>query len=486
MIILLLTPILLLLILTVVFRSNRVFLPLFVKCLGLLVTVAAVTLYISKVSILSQTFSIDYNIYVYLFNLLIPLTTIADIINVGLMFISLGNILFIFRYYQKYRKLLMLLFPLIIALFSINFSKICEIYYIYINTHEPALSVINENLISNVCLLTFFGCMLIPHIFMINSIIKTKLFLKRKKFISSLMLWFYVDIIIVSLLFISDFKHYMFLNITLLKYPKQVTNLNNVSFMYFSLALLFAIVVLVLTLEVYHYFSLFYARNRQDDTVENINNNIMIMLHTYKNAFCAICAYSDQSNSTLFSSPDERLNIIEEISKTYFEQIKDFINKYKSQSRNSPALKLIDIKKCIDSSITSAAIPSSISVTQSYADKSMYTIGDEFQLSEAFICIINNSTEALMSKNSEARISINAGIEDHNIYINFYDNGIGISRKNLHKIFNPLYSSKNNDKNFGLGLNYMKNTINNHNGTVFIKSKENKYTIIQLTLPLAK
>ena len=422
----------------------------------------------------------------YLFKLMLPITTIANITNIGLMVISFGNILLVFMYCYRYKPLIILLFLIESFIFTANTSGFCEMYYIYINTHTATSPLFNEDLLSLLCLFAYLACMVFPYIFMANVIITTKLYIKRNRYTSALLLWFCIDMIIMSLLFISDLKHFLFVNLSLLKYPKEVITLNNMSFMIVPFILLFILVVFILAFEVYRHFRLYNANKYQEDTIENINNNIMIMLHTYKNAFCAINAYSDKSNDSLFSSPDEQLKIIKEISNTYFLQIKDFINKYKTQSKNAPVFKLINIKTCLEMSIKNAAVPKKIRVSQNCPDKPIYTIGDEFRLSDAFVCIINNSIEALVDKNSDPTISITVGVEGHNIYINFLDNGVGIAKKNIQKVFNPLYSSKHNDKNFGLGLNYIKKTINSHNGTVFIKSEENKYTLIQLTLPLAK
>ena len=72
------------------------------------------------------------------------------------------------------------------------------------------------------------------------------------------------------------------------------------------------------------------------------------------------------------------------------------------------------------------------------------------------------------------------GNDENDIYIEVVDNGCGM--ENSRNVFNPLYSSKMGVKNFGIGLTYVKEIIEAHNGTVEIKSKVNEGTIVQLAL----
>ena len=55
--------------------------------------------------------------------------------------------------------------------------------------------------------------------------------------------------------------------------------------------------------------------------------------------------------------------------------------------------------------------------------------------------------------------------------ISFIDNGIGISKEKLVKIFEPYFTTKS--KGTGLGLSIVKNIIEDHNGKIRIdKNKQ--------------
>ena len=66
----------------------------------------------------------------------------------------------------------------------------------------------------------------------------------------------------------------------------------------------------------------------------------------------------------------------------------------------------------------------------------------------------------------------------------FEDTGIGISRDNLAKIFQPLFSTQ--AKGTGLGLAVTKSILDRHQGTIEVASEEGKGTIFIVSLPVGR
>jgi two-component system phosphate regulon sensor histidine kinase PhoR len=71
--------------------------------------------------------------------------------------------------------------------------------------------------------------------------------------------------------------------------------------------------------------------------------------------------------------------------------------------------------------------------------------------------------------------------------ISIKDNGIGIPVAYKDKVFDKFFRVSNGDlhdvKGFGLGLYYVKQVIDGHNGKIMIKSKINKGSLFELWLP---
>ena len=68
------------------------------------------------------------------------------------------------------------------------------------------------------------------------------------------------------------------------------------------------------------------------------------------------------------------------------------------------------------------------------------------------------------------------------VQILLHDNGCGVQSMNHEELFKPFYTTKT--KGTGLGLTIVKKIIENHHGTIEIKSQEGKGTDVILTLPL--
>ena len=74
-----------------------------------------------------------------------------------------------------------------------------------------------------------------------------------------------------------------------------------------------------------------------------------------------------------------------------------------------------------------------------------------------------------------------AGVRNY-IELKIADNGCGISKENLSRIFEPFYTTKG-QKGTGLGLAVIWGIIDNHDGTINVESELNKGTTFTILLP---
>lgn len=108
-------------------------------------------------------------------------------------------------------------------------------------------------------------------------------------------------------------------------------------------------------------------------------------------------------------------------------------------------------------------------------------IFDKVQIQEVISNIITNSFQAI-SKRGEVKVK--TYIKDNHAMIEISDNGCGIPKENMEKIFQPFYSSKEYGKGTGLGLSITRRSILEHGGNIDVKSLVGKGTTISVSLPL--
>lgn len=104
---------------------------------------------------------------------------------------------------------------------------------------------------------------------------------------------------------------------------------------------------------------------------------------------------------------------------------------------------------------------------------------DPFQIKEVFNNILLNSFQSINEK--EIIIEIKAKTIKNIMELTIADNGSGIKKADLVKVFEPFFTRKS--KGTGLGLAICSEIINLHNGEILIESKLTKGTNVIIRLP---
>jgi two-component system phosphate regulon sensor histidine kinase PhoR len=110
--------------------------------------------------------------------------------------------------------------------------------------------------------------------------------------------------------------------------------------------------------------------------------------------------------------------------------------------------------------------------------------GDKAHLTNALYNLIDN---AIKYSKGKPELSVHTHNNNHNIVIVISDKGIGIDREYQEKVFDKFFrvptGNVHDVKGFGLGLAYVKNIIESHEGTIELHSEKGKGTTFKIILP---
>jgi PAS domain S-box-containing protein len=110
---------------------------------------------------------------------------------------------------------------------------------------------------------------------------------------------------------------------------------------------------------------------------------------------------------------------------------------------------------------------------------------DRQQLHQVFLNLISNASDA-MPKGGILKVSSRAGFlpgEQPAVVIEFTDTGTGVQTGDLPKLWEPFFTTKPEGKGTGLGLAICRRIVEEHRGTIEIKTAPGKGTTVRITLP---
>jgi signal transduction histidine kinase len=173
---------------------------------------------------------------------------------------------------------------------------------------------------------------------------------------------------------------------------------------------------------------------------------------------------------------EEMLNVLEKAVKYANKIVQDLLDFSKEIHLTKTC---INLKRLVEEALKEVEIPENVKVRVQVDEVNFHV--DPEQIKRVFANIARNAVEA-MPKGGE--LKIHSTKNDKNMTIKFEDTGVGMSKKDLKRIFEPLFTTK--PRGVGLGLKICKRIIEAHKGKIEVESMKGKGSTFKVTLPLGR
>jgi PAS domain S-box-containing protein len=135
-------------------------------------------------------------------------------------------------------------------------------------------------------------------------------------------------------------------------------------------------------------------------------------------------------------------------------------------------------KNLVKASLALSAQPKNIALIDDTADSPQFFV-DEIKICRSFINILKNAFDAMPSG---GKVYVSSAVEDDKVIFTFKDNGCGMTKETIAKLWTPLFTTK--AKGMGFGMVICKRNIKAHGGKIDLESVCGKGTTIKVELPL--
>jgi len=108
---------------------------------------------------------------------------------------------------------------------------------------------------------------------------------------------------------------------------------------------------------------------------------------------------------------------------------------------------------------------------------------DNFQMQQVFLNLVVNAEFAMLEAHHRGKLIITTKKSEGVIKVIFTDDGPGIAKENLKRIFDPFVTTKEVGKGTGLGLSICHGIITEHGGQINARSENGQGATFTIELP---
>lgn len=237
---------------------------------------------------------------------------------------------------------------------------------------------------------------------------------------------------------------------------------------------------------------------QQSQKMEAVGTLAGGIAHDFNNILSPIIGYTELLLSEVQndSSSEKRLTTILNAAsraKNLVQQILAFSRQNKTQK------KPIELQPIIKEVLTlmKSVLPSTISIEENIDMKCRFVLADHTQMHQILMNLCTNAFQSMEKAGGSLKIELkevdslpkeipteNKASTTNYALLTVSDNGKGISKNDLKRIFEPYFTTKGKEKGTGLGLSVVHGIVKDAGGEITVSSEINKGSTFKIYLPI--
>lgn len=209
------------------------------------------------------------------------------------------------------------------------------------------------------------------------------------------------------------------------------------------------------------------------------------LAHEVNTPLTGISSYSQMLLKEL-SSDDPRRELLEKIEKQSF-RASEIINNLLKFARFSPSefqeLSLNSLMTDTLSLLEHQFKKGAIIIELDLEPALPMTLGNGGKLQQVFMNLFLNAKDAMPQGGN---LKLKTYVQDSELVVKVSDSGVGISRDEIKRIYDPFFTTKSVGKGTGLGLSVSYGIIQEHSGRITVESQPGEGTTFSLFFPVRR
>lgn len=259
-----------------------------------------------------------------------------------------------------------------------------------------------------------------------------------------------------------------------------------------SILLISIMMILIIAGSFYYSLRIIFNQKKLSEIKNDFINN---MTHELKTPISTISLALEAMTKFGIKNDEARASKYLEICQSENKRLSGMVENVLNAAANQKGeLKLkkeeLDINELIESIVETSKVTiqnNNGTINKKLAIQNPLIIADQVHLTNILVNLIDNANKYFKDI---PQITIETKAEKESLIILVKDKGIGIKKEDLKHIFDRFYrvptGNIHNVKGYGLGLSYVKDVIEKHEGEINVQSEFNKGTTFKIKLPYGR